>query len=126
MKMNLIKKVVAIALIAGFSQFSLADNESANKLIAGVLVDLNHFPSDADRGALMAVANDESNGQGFRMIAEAVGNIQHSANAEGKAAMNRIIASDRASAEAKALAEIVLGISHMPSAEAKAALEAML
>ncbi len=126
MKISLNKKIVAVALIACFSQFSLADNASASKVIAGVLANLNHFPSDADKAALMAVTQDESAGRGFHMIAEAVGNISHAATAEGKEAMSQIIAYDGASAEAKALAEIVLGINHMPSAEAKAALQAML
>jgi len=126
MKLTLIKKLLALVLIGLFTQVSLADNASAAKTIAGVLTNLNHFPSDADKTALMAVADDDGNGQGFRMIATAVIKIQHAATAEDKEIMNRIMASARASAQAKALAEIVLGINHTASDEAKAKLTAML
>lgn len=126
MKSSIIKKFMAIVMIGLFTQVSLADNASAAKTIAGVLASLNHFPSDADKAALMAVANDDSNGQGFRMIATAVSNIAHSATAQDKEVMNRIIASERATAPAKALAEIVLGINHVASDDAKAKLAAML
>ena len=126
MQLTLTKKLLALVLIGFFTQVSLADNASAAKTIAGVLTNLNHFPSDADKTMLLAVASDDGNGQGFRMIATAVSKIQHAATAEDKEIMNRIMASERASAPAKALAEIVLGISHTASDEAKAKLAAML
>jgi len=126
MKLSTIRKFMAIVLIGAFSQFALADNASATKTIAEVLAGLNHFPSDADKTALMAVANDDSAGRGLKAIANAVSNIQHAATAEDKEMMNRIIGADQASADAKALAEIVLGINHMASADAKAVLQAML
>ncbi|HAJ75251.1 MAG TPA: hypothetical protein DCM64_02235 [Gammaproteobacteria bacterium] len=117
---------MAIVLIAVFSQMSLADNASATKIIAGVLVNLNHFPSDDEKVALQAVSSDETAGRGFQLIATAVANIQHTATTADKDIMTRIIASDRATARARELAEIVLGLSHAPSDEAKAALQAML
>ncbi|MDP6652391.1 MAG: hypothetical protein QGF90_09855 [Gammaproteobacteria bacterium] len=126
MKMSPARKIMAIVLIAVFSQVSLADNASATKTIAGVLVNLNHFPSDGQEAALQAVSSDESAGRGFQMIAAAVANLRHAATAADKEIMTRIIASDRTTAQAKALAEIVLGITHVPSDEAKAALQAML
>ena len=126
MKPSLAKQLVAIVLVGVFSQIALADNASAAKTIAGILVSLNHFPSDADKAALAAVASDETNGRGFQLIATAVSKIQHAATAEDKEIMNRIIASDRATPAAKALAEIVLGLSHMPSDAAKSRLRAML
>ena len=126
MRMNPTKKLLAIVLIGVFSQFSLADNASATKTIAGILNGLNHFPSDDDKTALMAIADDDGTGRAFRAVASAVSNFAHAATAEDKEIMNRIIASDRASGDAKILAEIVLGLNHAASADAKASLQAML
>ncbi len=126
MRMNPTKKLLAIVLIGVFSQFSLADNASATKTIAGILNGLNHFPSDDDKAALMAIADDDGTGRAFRAVASAVSNFAHAATAEDKEIMNRIIASERASGDAKVLAEIVLGLNHAASADAKVTLQAML
>ncbi len=126
MKLTITRKLIAITLVAVFSQFSLADNASAQKTIAGILNNLNHFPSDADKAALMAIAEDDSVGRGYKALATAVANISHSANAEGKEAVAQIMAADQAPAELKVLAEIVGGINHTASADAKARLAAML
>lgn len=125
MKLN-IKKVLLISALGMLSQFAMADNDSAAKSIAGVLVNLNHFPSAEDKATLKAISEDEGTGPAFRAVALAVHNIQHAATAEDKANMAQVIASDMAEPEAKQLAEIVAGINHMPSADAKTALQAML
>ena len=126
MKLTLLRNVLLLAVLASFSQFTFADNASAQKTIAGVLHNLNHFPSDADKAALMAIAEDESVGQGYRALAGAVANISHAANAEGKAVTARIMEADQAPADLKTLAGIVASINHMASAEAKATLAAMM
>lgn len=122
MKFGTGKKLITIALLTLFSQFAMADAASAQKTIAGILAGMSHFPNDAQKAELMAIAEDESSGRGMQMIATAVGNIQHAATAEGKASMNQIIGYDGAPAETKALAEVVLGFNHAASDEAKAAL----
>ncbi len=126
MKLTMTRKIIAIALVAAFSQFSLADNASAQKTIAGVLSNLNHFPSDADKAALMAITEDDSVDQAYHALAGAIANISHAANAEGKAMMATIMEDDQAPADLKALAEIVAGINHVAGADAKATLAAML
>ena len=122
MKIGITKKLMAILVIGAFSQFSLADAASAQKTIVGIVAGMNHFPNDAQKAELMAIASDESSGRGMQMIATAVSNIQHAPDADGKAAMNQIIGYDGAPASTKALAEIVLGFNHMASADAKEAL----
>ena len=126
MKSTLIRKIMAIALIGLFSQFSMADNASATKTIAGILAGFNHFPSDADKSALMAISEDDGNGRGFRAIASAVANISHQATAEDKDIMGRIMAADGAADDAKTLAGIVAGLMHSASDDDKATLQTML
>ena len=123
MKITLIRKLVAVALIALFSQFSLAqDAGGAIKQIADIVVSINHFPSDADKAALADIAGNDALPEGLRNMATAVSNISHAASAEGKAMMASIQASDTAPDRAKSLAGIIASLNHMPSDEAKATL----
>ena len=46
-----------------------ADNASATRMIASVLVDLNHFPSESEKTGLLALAEDEGVGRAFRAVA---------------------------------------------------------
>ncbi|HAG73515.1 MAG TPA: hypothetical protein DCL66_15060 [Gammaproteobacteria bacterium] len=126
MKSPLLNKVLLVAALGICSQFAMADNESAAKSIAGVLVNLNHFPSAEEKVTLKAISEDEATGRAFRAVALAVHNIQHAATAEDKANMAQVIENDMAASEAKELAVIVVSFNHMPSADAKAALQAML
>ena len=123
MKITLIRKLVAVALIALFSQFSLAqDAGGAIKQIADIVASINLFPSDADKAALADIAGNDALPEGLRNMATAVSNISHAASAEGKAMMASIQASDTAPDRAKSLAGIIASLNHMPSDEAKATL----
>lgn len=114
-----ITKIMVIALIGFFSQFSMADNASSATEIAGIVVAMNHFASDADKAKLMAISADESLAGPVREMATAVANISHAATAEGKAAMAAIVAGD-APDRAKVLAGVIAGFNHMASADDKA------
>ncbi|HIF74997.1 MAG TPA: hypothetical protein EYG31_05700 [Porticoccaceae bacterium] len=123
MKITLIRKLVAVALIALFSQFSLAqDAGGAIKQIADIVVSINHFPSDADKAALADIAGNDALPENLRNMATAVSNISHAASAEGKAMMASIQANGEAPDRAKSLAGIIASLNHMPSDEAKATL----
>ena len=123
MKITLIRKLVAVALIALFSQFSLAqDAGGAIKQIADIVVSINHFPSDADKAALADIAGNDALPEGLRNMATAVSNISHAASAEGKAMMASIQENGEAPDRAKSLAGIIASLNHMPSDEAKATL----
>jgi hypothetical protein len=115
-------RLLVVAVASVFSQFALADAASAQKSIAGILAGMNHFPSDAQKEELMAIAADDTSGRGNQMIAAAVHDIQHAATAEGKAAMQQIIDYAEAPEGTKVLARTVLEFNHMASDEAKAAL----
>ena len=125
MKLGFVKILLAIGAVTIFSQFSVADPATAQKAIANIVAGINHFPSDAQKQELQAIANDETAGSSMQVIASTVINIQHAANAEGKAAMAQIIADGEAPDSAKALAKIVMAFNHMASAEAKEILAAL-
>ncbi len=121
--MNLARKIIIIAIVGLFSQFSMAqDNASAIKEVADIVASINHFPSDADKDRLMAISDDDSLFDGIRAMATAVSNIAHAANADGKAAMASLQAMDQIPDRPKALAGIIANFNHMASADAKATL----
>ena len=127
MKLSAIKKLTVFILISMFTQFSMAaDNASAVSEIAGIVAGMNHFPSDADKTKLMAIAEDGMLAQGVRDMATTVANIQHFPNDEGKAAMARIMENEQAPEMAKTLASIIANFAHMVGADDKAKLEAMM
>lgn len=125
MTFALTRKIIAVAAIAAFSQFAVADNASAFREIADIVASINHFPSDADKAALMAISSDDSLAGPLREMATAVSNISHSATAEGKAAMAEVIANAQVPDNPKVLAGIIVELNHMPSADAKATIAAM-
>ena len=121
--MNLARKIIIIAIVGLFSQFSMSqDNASAIKEVADIVASINHFPSDADKDRLMAISDDDSLFDGIRAMATAVSNIAHAANADGKAAMASLQAMDQIPDRPKALAGIIANFNHMASADAKATL----
>jgi len=121
MNLNSVKKSLLLLTIVAISPFATGDNASASKVIAGVLVNFQHFPSATDKTALEAIEGDSSASDSIKMVARAIRNISHSATAADKQQLAAIAATD----PAKTLADIVVGINHVPSAEAKSALQAM-
>lgn len=121
--MNFARKIIIIAIVGLFSQFSMAqDNAGAIKDVADIVASINHFPSDADKARLMAISGNDSLFEGIRAMATAVSNISHAANADGKAAMAALQAQDQIPDRAKALAGIIGSFNHMASDEGKATL----
>ena len=126
MKLTLTRKIIAIALIGMFSQFSLAqDAGTALKEIADIVASLNHFPSDGDKATLMAISDNDGLPGGVRAMATAVSSFAHATNDEGKEAMAGIQSNDQAPDRAKALAGIIASLNHTASADAKAELASL-
>jgi len=120
---NIIKKLTLIVLIGLFSQPLLAQQPGgALKQIADIVASINHFPSDADKTALAAIAANDEYPQPLRDMATSVANISHAADADGKAVMASIQADDEAPDRAKTLAGIIAALNHTPSAADKARL----
>ncbi|MEQ8953456.1 MAG: hypothetical protein RL120_04920, partial [Gammaproteobacteria bacterium] len=80
---TIVKCFSVLAALALLSQPTLAQddpNSAAATQIAAILVSLNHFPSDADKETLNAIANNASLAQAVRDMASAVASISHAAS----------------------------------------------
>ena len=125
MKKGLLKNLMLVVAIVSFAPFAVADDAMAAKTIAGIVAELNHFPSDDQKATLMEIAGDDEVSDSIKAIAEAVHGIQHQPTDEAKTALQAIVADGSADATTKALAEVVMGLNHQASEEAKAALAAI-
>ena len=104
------------------------ETDSAWITIAGILSGMNHFPNDAQKAELLAIANDPESSRALGMIAGLVASLEHEPSAQDRVAMERVltIGSGRVPPEARVIARGVLEFNHSVSADAKAALDAML
>jgi bifunctional N-acetylglucosamine-1-phosphate-uridyltransferase/glucosamine-1-phosphate-acetyltransferase GlmU-like protein len=124
MKSNAVKMGAVVLGIALFAGLSIAGTEmktsiDATQSIATIMISLNHFPSDADKEALMAIANDSANSKAIQTIATAVHNFEHMVSAADKESLNMIVEDSSATDAEKTLASIAAGISHTASPDAK-------
>ena len=104
------------------------ETDSAWITIAGILSGMNHFPNDAQKAELLAIANDPESSRALGTIAGLVASLEHEPSAQDRVAMERVltIGSGRVPPEARVIARGVLEFNHSVSADAKAALDAML
>lgn len=108
--------------LTAFAPHAIAGDALAT--MAKIVGSLQHFPSDADKEALAAIAAAE-NSESVKTVANAIANISHKVGSTDKAALEAIAANDAESAALRELATIVAGLNHMPSADAKTALAAL-
>jgi len=128
MKAIILKKLILLLAIGLFPQFATAQNDSngaALKLIADIVIGLNHFPSDDDLETLDQIIANGGLAQGIRAMANAVASIEHSANEESKGEMEALHSNAEGPEPARLLARIIDNFSHGASDDAKAQLAEM-
>jgi hypothetical protein len=114
---------VLLALLV-LSPFSFAGT-NAIPAMAGILAELNHYPSGPQKETLAAISTDEANSEATQTIAKAIHNISHQPKPDDVAALKKLLDDESATDEEKQLASIVIGINHTPSAEVKKTLESL-
>lgn len=111
---------LALALVVVAAVPAIADASPVSTL-AGILIDMNHFPSEAQKEQLAAISDDGDASDNLRAIASAVAGIEHAPSAEAQAELNGILVSEAASPAEKTLAGAVLRFRHAVSVEDLAA-----
>ena len=94
--------------------------------IAHILAEMNHFPNDAQKAELLAIAEDPESSRPMQLLAEVVANIQHTVAGDDRVSMERAIqVADRFPPGVGTIISGVLEFNHSVSPETKAALEAL-
>lgn len=93
--------------------------------MAGVMINLNHYPSDAEKAKLRAIVAEKGSTEQERVIAIAISNLEHKVAAGDADKLKQVMSDMSAPVEVRDLARIVLNLSHKPSAADKSKLEMM-
>ena len=107
------------------AQSALAASAAVREM-AGIMMHLEHYPSDAEKTKLKAIVSDKGSTDDERVIAAAMTNLKHRAAAGDADKLKKVMGDMSAPAEVRDLAGIVLNMSHMPSAEDKSKLQMMM
>lgn len=112
-----------VGLMLG-AQPALAASGAVREM-AAVMMNLNHYPSDAEKAKLRAIIAEKGSTEQERAIATAISNLEHKVAAADVDKLKQVMGDMSAPAEVRDLASIVLNISHKPSAADKSKLEMM-
>jgi len=116
--------VLPILFLAAVPTASAAD--STISTIAGIVMHLNHYPSDSEKQTLASIVHDHHATTGEQALAGALMRMRHSVQGSDASAL-RTLASDKQSSHGeRELATILLGITHHPSSDDMRQLQSLL
>jgi hypothetical protein len=108
--------ILSVVLLLAVAVTPLAAAETkAVQTMSGILMKLNHFPSDAEKKTLQAIVDDKTTTADERVVAQALINMKHKPAAEDQTKLEAVGKSKTASESVKTLATIVAGLNHTPS-----------
>ena len=118
--------VSAVLFLFGFvATVTNAAESKAVQTMAGILMNLQHYPTDAQRQSLMQIAEDKSTTPDERTVAEALMNVRHMVAGADRPKLEAIVKNDKAPSSVKTLARVILNLNHMPSDSDKEKLKAL-
>jgi len=92
---------------------------SAIQEMAGIMLNLNHYPSDSEKAELQKIINDSSTSQEERTIATALLHMHHTVPDADKAKLMDIANNDAAPEADRKVADILAHMHHHASSDAK-------
>jgi len=114
MRKNIVLSTLAMLAFMPLSQISFADDAAVGAM-ADIVINLKHFPSDADKVKLSSIAESSDSSEAEAAVATAIANIEHQANAADKEKLSAIVADESAPAGLRDVASVVLALNHTPS-----------
>ena len=124
MKSKFLFVLLSVAGLMLGAQSALAASAAVREM-AGIVMHLSHYPSDAEKAKLRAIVAEKGSTEQERVIATAISNLAHKVAAGDVDKLKQVMGDMSAPAEVRDLAGIVLNISHKPSKEDKRKLETM-
>ena len=112
MRSNIVLSTIAMFALAPLCQMTFAD-DAAIAAMADIVINLKHFPSDADKAKLSSIAGGSDSSEAA--VATAIANIEHQAKAADKEKLSAIVADESAPSGLRDVASVVLALNHTPS-----------
>jgi len=113
------------AIVMALGSVALAA-DSAISTMAGIVMDLNHYPSGSEKETLAGITRDGSATAGEKVLAEVLMNMKHSVGGSDARKLHNLISDDHTSKQEKVLADVLLGLTHHPSAADKERLQPLM
>lgn len=123
---NSIRTLLACLFLGIATSNANAGESQVVQIMAGILLQLQHYPSDTAKQTLGKIAEDNSVSADERTVARAIMNIKHTVAASDKPNLEAIVNDEKASTSVKTLASVVLGLHHIPSDSDKEKLQALV
>jgi len=125
--MKLHKLIFSILLLSIFavSQTVTAGGTQSEKVMAKILVHLNHYPSDNEKTQLSNILNHSQSAH-EKAVATAILNLEHSARSSDKKELKKVMSDSSANPPLKDIAGVVYRLNHKPSSSDKKLLTAIL
>lgn len=109
-------RIVPVILFAGALTTGLAAAETkAVQTMAGILVKLNHFATDAEKETLKTLIADKTTTAHERVVAQALMNVKHKVAADDKTKLDALLKDTTAPESVKTLASTIANLNHTPS-----------
>src|SRR6266705_1046964 len=105
---------LVVLLLGSVASLVNAAESMAVQTMAGILLHLQHYPTDADKQSLKQIIEYKSATKDERTEAQALMDVQHTVAAADKPKLEAIAKNDKATSPVKTLAEIILKLNHMP------------
>jgi len=83
--------------------------------MAGILMRLNHFPSDAEKATLKGIVDNKAATEGERTVAQALINLQHKVAAADQPKLQALVKDAKTPESIQTLSSIILSLNHTPS-----------
>ncbi|MDX8402864.1 MAG: hypothetical protein R8K54_00465 [Mariprofundaceae bacterium] len=103
-----------VVLLLFASPLASASEASVGE-IASIVMHLNHYPSDMEKGSLAKIIANKHATAGEKALAGALMRMQHSVGGADAERLHSLSDDDGAAQPERELANILLGISHHPS-----------
>jgi hypothetical protein len=114
MRHRLTMLCVFVVLAVAATPMTAAETKAVQTM-SGILVKLNHFPSDAEKKALQQIVEDKTTTAHERVVAQALINLQHKASADDRPKLEAVVNDKTAPESVKTLATILVNLNHTPS-----------
>jgi hypothetical protein len=111
--------IPAAVLVVSLFVVPAAAQSKAVPQMAGILMNLNHFPSDAEKATLKTIAADKMTTAHEKTVAEVLLVLQHTPSAADKARLEAIVKDTAAPEGVRTLAGVLASLNHTASAADK-------
>jgi len=117
--------IIPLTLMAN-SATAHEDSSPAISTMAGIVMHLNHYPSDSEKQALQEIIDDMHATAGERTLAGALKRMQHQVGGDDAEKLMALKNDAQASEAEREFADILLGITHHPSSNDEQRLQNLL